>query len=175
MTTITLLRAVVEQALEALEQSETTVPYEGFGMARREAERKHQAAITALRAALAQQAEPVEPVAWVRLEAWKSGKYWPDDCFTALPAEGLTPVYTPPPQRKPLTEEEIAAEWQKASECASKSEGAVTTSQFVQMFARAIERAHGIPMSEAPACPDCHGVGYDASGQLCACQENPSF
>ena len=36
-------------ALEALEQSETTVPYEGFGMARREAERKHQAAIAALR------------------------------------------------------------------------------------------------------------------------------
>jgi hypothetical protein len=24
-------------------------------------------------------------------------------------------------------------------------------------------------------CPDCHGIGYDASGQLCACQENPSF
>jgi hypothetical protein len=56
MTTITLPRAVVEQALEALEQSETTVPYEGFGMSRRVAERKHQATITALRAALAQQA-----------------------------------------------------------------------------------------------------------------------
>jgi hypothetical protein len=24
-------------------------------------------------------------------------------------------------------------------------------------------------------CPDCHGIGYDASGQLCACRENPSF
>jgi hypothetical protein len=24
-------------------------------------------------------------------------------------------------------------------------------------------------------CPDCHGVGYDASGQLCWCQQNPSF
>ena len=58
MTTITLPRAVVEQAREALEQSETTVPYEGFGMVRREAERKHQAAIAAFRAALAQQAEP---------------------------------------------------------------------------------------------------------------------
>ena len=25
------------------------------------------------------------------------------------------------------------------------------------------------------SCPDCRGIGYDASGQLCACQENPSF
>ena len=25
------------------------------------------------------------------------------------------------------------------------------------------------------ACRDCHGMGYDASGQLCGCQENPSF
>ncbi len=24
-------------------------------------------------------------------------------------------------------------------------------------------------------CPDCHGVGYDASGQLCWCTGNPSF
>lgn len=24
-------------------------------------------------------------------------------------------------------------------------------------------------------CPDCRGLGYDASGQLCACQQNPSF
>jgi hypothetical protein len=37
-----------------LERSETTVQYEGFGMARRDAERKHQAAIDALRAALAE-------------------------------------------------------------------------------------------------------------------------
>ena len=57
---MTNLRTAAQQALGALEQSETTVPYEGFGMARREAERKHQAAITALRAALAQQAEPAK-------------------------------------------------------------------------------------------------------------------
>ena len=24
-------------------------------------------------------------------------------------------------------------------------------------------------------CPDCRGLGYDASGQLCGCQGNPSF
>jgi hypothetical protein len=34
---------------------------------------------------------------------------------------------------------------------------------------------HGIPMPVPSPCPDCHGVGYDASGQLCGCQENPSF
>ena len=54
---MTTLKEAAQQALEALEQSETTVPYEGFGMARRVAERKHQAAIDALRAALAQQDE----------------------------------------------------------------------------------------------------------------------
>ena len=80
----------------------------------------------------AAQAEPVEPVAWVRLEAWKSGKDWPDDCFTALPAEGLTPVYTAPPQRKlvPLTEEEIMH--------------IGMTHQSLRQVVRAVERAHGI-------------------------------
>ena len=24
-------------------------------------------------------------------------------------------------------------------------------------------------------CPDCRGIGYDASGQTCGCQDNPSF
>jgi hypothetical protein len=37
-----------------------------------------------------------EPVAWVRLEAWQSGAEWPDDCFTGIPADGLTPLYTTP-------------------------------------------------------------------------------
>ncbi len=55
------LRTAAQQALEALEQSETLVPYEGFGMRRREAERKHEAAITALKAALEQPEQ--EPVA----------------------------------------------------------------------------------------------------------------
>ena len=60
MTTITLPRAVVEQALEAMERArplkaDYTTP-EYF----EEAKRKHYAAMAALRAALAQQAEPVE-------------------------------------------------------------------------------------------------------------------
>ena len=65
---MTTLREAAQQALEALEQSETLVPYEGFGMLRREAERKHEAAIAALKAALAQQEQ--EPVAML----WKIRK-----------------------------------------------------------------------------------------------------
>jgi hypothetical protein len=61
MSKILVDRKVLEQALEALGQSETWVPDEGFGMLRREAERKHEAAIAALRAALAQPDQ--EPVA----------------------------------------------------------------------------------------------------------------
>lgn len=52
---MTTLREAAQQALDALKQSETTVPYEGFGMRQREAVRKHEEAIAALRVALAQQ------------------------------------------------------------------------------------------------------------------------
>ena len=92
-----------------------------------------------LRAALAQQAEPVEPVAWrFKTDAWFDGNVW-HDAYEVTTDKSVaewrgrgcvTPLYTAPPQRKP----------------------------------------------EQPApCPDCRGIGYDASGQLCACQENPSF
>ena len=124
MTTITIDRAVVEQALEALESSETTVQYEGFGMARREAERKHQAAITALRAALAQQDEPVEPVAWrwgyrsvtTGEMDWRGYVEIAAHPNLRSPEIIMEPLYTAPPQRKPLTDEEIllAAGWERA-------------------------------------------------------------
>ena len=132
MTHITLPRATVEQALEALERTADPADEWPFAVAQR-----RQSAITALRAALAQQVEPVEPVAWVRLEAWKSGQSWPDDCFTALPAEGLTPLYTAPPQRKPLTEEEIERLWYPSAAIAEPGKRRVA-------FGRAVERAHGI-------------------------------
>ena len=165
---MTTLRETVEQALEALEL--------GYDSAKSEADQYHAAmagfrperhaqmdadvqqiaaAIAALRAALAQQAEPVqEPVAWRTFDGeggYDYRTYEDNEDYAAEWAQRnprhvgwVEPLYLTPPQRKPLTDEEIAAEWQKASECASKSEGAVTTSQFVQMFARAIERAHGI-------------------------------
>ena len=40
-----------------------------------------------------------EPVAWVILDRWNTGKEWPDDCFSAIPIDGWTPLYTTPPQR----------------------------------------------------------------------------
>lgn len=58
-----------------------------------------------------EQAEKQEPVAWVNLDIWKSGEFWPDDCFseTSDPPD-MTPLYTAPPQREwvGLTDEEIA-------------------------------------------------------------------
>ena len=128
------LRTAAQQALEALEQSETWVPDEGFGMRRREAERKHEAAITALRAALEQpdraqkmrdagytrrptlreMAEPEqEPVAW-RCKGML-GMPWSlsDDGYYASCKrdKGYTvePLYTHPPRRewRGLSEEEF--------------------------------------------------------------------
>lgn len=55
ITTTTIDRTVVEQALEALEK--TTVLHDPMRVS----------AITALKAALAQQAVPAEPVAWLRV------------------------------------------------------------------------------------------------------------
>ena len=196
MTTITLPRATVEQALEALApwmDSDHTVQHAAYHALRTalakqrltDAQQEMERSIESLKAALAQQAEPVEPVAtvteceacftpdvcqlrgtcdyytasqmriaappqqaepvepvaWVRLEAWKSGKDWPDDCFTALPAEGLTPVYTAPPQRKPLTEGMLMGVYIDFDRAADP---AWSKAEYLLHFARAVERAHGI-------------------------------
>ena len=87
---MTTLREAAQQALEALE-------YDGL--------LKKRQAIAALRAALAQQDEPVqEPVAWYQ----KRGQ----EVLTSHPAcwgredEPWTPLYTAPPQRQPQTIDE---------------------------------------------------------------------
>ena len=126
MSTITLPRATVEQALEALERARplkadyTTLEY--F----EEAKRKHYAAMAALRAALAQQAEPVEPVAWAFRHS--DGTY--HDPSVTEHSAGMVPLYPPPPQRKPLTDEEIDH---------------ITDPQVEDRLAR-----HGIPMPGDP-------------------------
>ena len=124
------LRTAAQQALEFLDAE--------FGWSPGEAPR-----IDALRAALAQQAEPVEPVAWYQ----KRGQ----EVLTSHPAcwgredEPWTPLYTAPPQRKPLTEEEIVdavreadLDWQKGWTLDETQ-----SNRFVTL-ARAVERAHGI-------------------------------
>ena len=82
-------------------------------------------AIAAIKAALQTKDEPA---AWYRdedgIRIYYDSKVWAD----------ATPLYTAPPQRKPLTDEEIAA-ISKATHFQSKP---------VTAFARAVEAAHGI-------------------------------
>ena len=91
------LRTAAQQALEALE---TLVPTKGPSI--------YNSARDDLRAALAQQAEPVEPVAWEckagGLKALTQRQY---DAQTANIRRHYTRIA--PPQRKPLTDEEIDA------------------------------------------------------------------
>lgn len=97
-------------------------------------------AITALRARLAEP-EP-EPVAWIQPDHLQKARRAPFLCRVE-PTKRMVdfvPLYTAPPTRRPLTEEEIAAMWRVA--CEKHSRG--TTGELVRAFARAIERAHGI-------------------------------
>ena len=79
-----------------------------------------------------------EPVAWVCEGSTSDEKhaidYWPGD-VDDIPVG--TMLYTAPPQRKPLTDEEISDLWCKVS-----NTDFVTADTHV--FARAIEAAHGI-------------------------------
>ena len=134
---MTDLRTAAQQALEALEKPNAgLVPHNGEWMS------IQSIAITALRAALA---EPVqEPVAWAVYDIKHGGSktlHWPEQHSPNGDPEQYkaVPLYSAPPQRLPLTDEEIDAEWRKAA-----SEEGFTTAQFVRAFARAIEWAHGI-------------------------------
>jgi hypothetical protein len=128
-------QAAMQQALEALEKTGIEGTWE-----------LHEAAITALREVLA---EPQEPVAWATeiidalqahydtemIKEHDSGDALIrlDDAIAAV--EDAEKHYTAPPQRKPLTDEEIAdvyLEWDAAP------------GRSMADFARAIEVAHGI-------------------------------
>jgi len=79
-----------------------------------------------------------EPVAWYHVE---NNKVF----FTASPSDDLigkywTPLYTTPPQRKPLTDEEIVAIVREESRGSAISRDGSTSLRI----ARAIEAAHGI-------------------------------
>jgi len=152
---MTTLRTAAQQALEALEMAE-------FDPHSSDAVHK---AITALRAALAEpvqeptldevmagpralaqayengrnaaKAEPAqEPVAWRFQSAvggWAYGSQPP--LGSKYPAY---PLYAAPPQRKPLTEEDIQAAWDSVDMRHPRG------NETRIAFARAIERAHGI-------------------------------
>jgi hypothetical protein len=79
--------------------------------------------------AAAQGAQPEqEPVAWMQESTGCIRFDWWFD------KHGYVPLYTTPPQRKPLTEDEIS---EIAMDCSFVSESDT-------YFARAIEKAHGI-------------------------------
>ena len=129
----------MKQALEALEETESALarcvgPHKAEEGDRHRALAKSRAAITALRLAI-EQDERQEPYAWEFAGTifhdkdevfgwWNSDKDVSDTPPLAL--------YTAPPQRQPLTDEEIKVVI-RAGEYDSMEE-----------FARAIERAHGI-------------------------------
>ena len=123
----------------------------------RESLREHMAEIHRLRAALAECAmqrltdvqqementhtsvdneyTPVKPVAW----RWPTHNgYAYSETHSA--GEGGQPLYTAPPQRTPLTEDELV----EAYCCVNDKEWAIGGMTDARIFARAIERAHGI-------------------------------
>lgn len=110
------MRQALELALEALEGWGKGFP-DNWGDLDTEA-------ITAMKEALAQPEQ--EPVAWI--EHHKAG----DNLVWDEPSKG-TPLYTTPPQRKPLTDEAIAKEFYKFEAAGAWYQ-----------FARAVEAAHGI-------------------------------
>ena len=126
---MTALRTAVQQALEALEE------YQSNGAPFLTCD----GAIDALRAALAQQDEPVqEPVQEPEGLDWR---------YTARIGYVVKP-YTAPPQRKPLTDEEIlkAIGWERAEMYMKLTPNFPVAEAKKETLknARAIERAHGI-------------------------------
>lgn len=110
-------------ALEALEQHGTPFLHH---------EDAYSNSLNALRQAIAD-AEKQEPVAWMRED---------EDCTDCIvweqTEEHTIPLYTSPPQRKPLTDEQIDEIYFKSSlEVANRCDD-------IYDFARAIEAAHGI-------------------------------
>ena len=128
---MTALRKAAKKALEALDRSD----YFGW--------QSNIPIIKSLREALAQP-EP-EPVAWMYEWDGKRHLTFTDQRFIEKSHPHFnksSPLYTHPPQRKPLTDEEIimltADTWGNAS----------IAPQLAPAFARAIERAHGIGEKE---------------------------
>ena len=98
--------------------------------------------------ATCQESRQVEPVAWMWEETAPRSSTGIGGIDRKLlfcrPADepwkrNITPLYTAPPQRKPLTEEEIDAEWHELD-----GEAGPMFRRVLRNFARAIERAHGI-------------------------------
>lgn len=134
----------MKQALAALENSIDTVrnEYENdwrHGLPTRKAQLdaikemvdQHDSAIKSLRWAIAEAEQ--EPVAWMHPDGrlWTFGKGFDKSTFTI-------PLYTTPPQRQPLTDEELAKVLGFGEHTTASTRITLTN------IARAIEAAHGI-------------------------------
>jgi hypothetical protein len=135
---MTTLQEAAEMALEALEYYRSGEDYQPTPASD---------AITKLCAALAEQTVPSDysnshqPDAW-RTEARNDLGLPVFFCASEVKqaGPGLIPLYTAPPQRKPLTEEQLV----EAYCCVNDKEWAIGGMTDARIFARAIERAHGI-------------------------------
>ena len=133
MTKITIDRSTVEQALEALKESLYATTDKSQFLAFE--------AITALRAALA---EPVqEPVAWASKRALARIKDFDSTIYANGGFDDAVPLYTAPPQRLPLTEEEIEKAYREIWRDLP-SDFAHTSSGWIEQGIKYAERAHGI-------------------------------
>lgn len=145
MTKITIDRAIVEQALEALEWSWLIA----FA-AEAKLQRLHRSgeptpaskAITALRAALADHiGEANEVVYQISMKDGAASSAWVDVDEAAYRSAKLYGeykcrcLYPAPPQRKPLTDEEIHDCFQQSGK---------TKAETRRLITRAIEKMHGI-------------------------------
>jgi hypothetical protein len=123
---------VLKQALDALELEDLACRYE------KEQTPEHIAkAITSLRQAIeqAQKQEPVGEVELIDIDDEGTASAW----FT-IATEMLNlgdKLYTTPPQRQPLTDEEMWKLWNAQGDDFMEQQAAIA-------FARAIEAAHGI-------------------------------
>ena len=94
------------------------------------------------------EAEKQEPVAWYDMEHGEANTIWSKQKPTW---EGeWRPLYTSPPQRQPLTDEQIEVEWERITghsiidSYRTKGRTMFLSPSEVFEFARAIEAAHGI-------------------------------
>ena len=141
-------RDIMQQALDALITCEVQIESE-WGVARSmeqiEADGDTSPVILALRERLAQPEQ--EPVAWMfQCTADNSvpvllreKQNWAES-GTGLWVE--TPLYTSPPQRKPLTDEQVGEIYYGITH-----QRATISGSWIKTFARAIEAAHGIKES----------------------------
>lgn len=99
--------------------------------------------MTTLRKALADQSEQalemVEPVAWMVYTIDGKSAFVTDNPKDFTQDHRALPLYTHPPQRKPLTDDEI-------HDCFQQS--GTTRLETRRLIARAIEQAHGIGEKE---------------------------